>query len=597
MRVVITGNANSGKTTLFNALTGKSLRVGNWHGVTVDLERGQYNYLGQTIEVYDLPGIASFNGYTMEEKLAIDFLKGKDYDLIINVIEAVRFMEAINLTKELRLLNKPMICVVNMTKDLLLRGGQIDFDKLKSSGLKFFNYDLTKKSDIKKLEQNIAELNAQSAKFDLPKDVYFPPKNLFTKQDNFFTDKFKCIGFTIFVIVISFYLAFGRFGIGKLIGNLLCDFINLIKGLILNLVVNSGGSQFTYRLIDQGVFAGITTLLGFLPSICVLNLVLLYLEHSGIISRISFVCDGFLSKIGLNGRIVFAMIMGFGCTTIGINLTKGFENQKEKNLVVKSLCFISCSAKFPVYLYFTIGYNWLEGLLILTFLYLIGIILAVIILKINGKDKSLAPPLILELPILRLNCLKNLFKPLINSLKQFIIKISTTVLVVSLVVFFLGAFSTSFEYLPQENIDKSILAFIGGKLTYLFYPINVFDYKVGTAIFSGIFAKESVLSVLATLNAELNYSFATKMALAVFIALYPPCLTAIFSMKKAIGGRKTIYFVTLQTMLALLFSYVTHLVLVKPIILLIIIGGLLIFFVIKRIKHERFCSRQKHKTI
>lgn len=602
MRIVITGNPNSGKTTLFNALTKMNARVGNWHGVTVSVLKGVFNHGGIRHEVFDLPGLSSLNAYTMEEKASLDFLKAGDYDLIVNVIEAVRFDAALELTKILVTLNKPLICVVNMTEDLIKSGGYLDFAGLNKSNIKFYRFNLSKKKQIKSLKELFASNILQTAispdicDFQSILKCFTAPKNVFTKADKLLTDKLFCIIAFSFILIASFYLSFGRFGIGRLIGDALTDAFSVLGDFVANSLQNMGGSEFTVRLLDEGVFAGLGALLGFLPPIIILNFILCYLEQSGIIARISFVFDGALSKFGLNGRTIFALIMGFGCTTVAVSVTNGLENKSLKQRVIGALPFISCSAKMPVYLYICSKIVDGMNLFILLFIYVFGIAFALLFCFIDAKtSKEKSIPLILEMPIIRLNCLKNTLKPLINSVKNFIIKISTVVVAVSVVVWLLGAVSLDFKYLSANDADKSILAFLGRSIHFILRPIGIDDYKVGVAVIAGLFAKEAVISTLAALAVNLNLTLQSGIALLAFIAFYPPCVTALVCIKKEAGLFRMIFSFVFQFCFGLLSAYTVYLIFdnfvtaVNVVLLLIIL-----ITVFKVSKNERIFGKRKN---
>ncbi len=602
MRIVITGNPNSGKTTLFNALTKKNARVGNWHGVTVSVLSGEFKCGNVRHEVFDLPGLTSFKPYTMEEKVSVDFLKAGEYDIIINVIEAVRFDAAMELTKMLLTLKKPIICVVNMTEDLIKFGGNLDFDKLNNSNLTFYRCNLTEKSDLKALKELIRGTKiSKNAAFSVNCDFFkisscfTPPKKVFTKADGILTNKLFCCFLFILVILVSFYLSFGKYGIGRIIGDGLSTMVSIIGDKTASLLRNFSATEFTVRLVSEGIITGLGALVGFLPPIIILNFVLCYLEQSGLIARISFVFDGFLSKFGLNGRTLFALIMGFGCTTVAVSMTNGLENKRLKERLIGGLPFISCSAKIPVYLY--ICSKLLQGVTVfaLAFIYIFGVIFALLYCYLDAKSsKEPSIPLILELPVIRLNCLKNTFKPLINSVKNFIIKVSTIVMVVSLGVWLLGTVSPDFKYLTASEMDKSLLAHFGRFVCLLFRPIGINDYKVGSAVIAGLFAKEAVLSTLASLGG-FDISAQSAFSLLIFIAFYPPCITALDGIRKEAGFLKMLYSFVFQLSFGLFAAYTAYLLLNNLLVSVNLIALLFILVtVFKVFKNERIFGKGKN---
>ncbi len=602
MKIVITGNSNSGKTTLFNKLSNSRESVGNWHGVTVNIKSKKCKICNNEVELIDLPGLQSFQVYTLEEKASVDFLKKGEYDLIINVIEALRFDSAILLTEELSYLDKPMICIVNMNDDLTKKGGYIDYKTLSLLCNNFYNIDITKSKDIKYLKSLIfdTDKNVNTLKnVDYMRvfNCYYEPRKIFSVSDKMLVSKWFCIPVFTLIIVLSFYLAFGDYGLGKAIGTLLSNATEVFSNFITNKLISLNASSFTVRFIGDGIIKGITSLLCILPSFIILSFVLRYLEHSGLIARFSFVFDNFFGKFGLNGRALFSLIMGFGCTAVSVNTTNGLENVGMKKRLIFALPCVSCSAKTPVYFYLlqTIFPNF--SFIVVYFIYLTGVLLSLFVSMLIKKfegDKAVA--LIIELPVLRLNCLKNILKPLINSVKQFIIKISTVIVAVSVIVFLLSTLSTNFEYLPSGDVDASILAFLGKKVTCIFKPIGIDDYKIGTAVFTGLFAKEAIISTLEVFSFSLDFSAKSLIALTVFIAFYPPCFTAMFAIKSQIGMLDSIYLFVFQTVLSLILSYIIYFLLSFPISIFPLIIIPLTFCILHNTKarHEIFSRKRKN---
>lgn len=599
MKIVVTGNPNSGKTTLYNKLTGKNERVGNWHGVTVGIASSEIVISGEKCVIYDLPGLNSFKTLTLEEEKSAKFLKDGNYDLIINVIEAVRFDSSLRLLGDLISLNKPILCVINMYEDLVKRHGKIDFGLLNDSGnIRFLKCDLSKSKEVGRLKRMLSDVKCDKIAVDSSKveHAFTPPEILFSKADNLFTSKWFCAVITVIVGFLSYYLAFGKYGIAKPVGDVILYLFTITSDKIYASLNFLGASEFLSRLIRDGVFAGIGGLLGFLPPVVTLNFILIYLEQSGIISRLSFAFDGNLSKIGLNGRAIFTLISGFGCTTLAVASSGGVENEKVQRRLIFGLPFLSCSAKMPVYFYVALKIFKNYSFLAVAGIYVSGVIFSLLGIYFNSAKKDGYVPLIMELPALRLNCLKNTVKPLINSVKQFIIKLSTIVLLVSIAVYLLSAVGPGFVYLNETETDKSFLAYIGRAMTVLLYPIGVNDYKIATALFAGIFAKEAVLSTLATLSCDLSLSVESALAVMVLIAFYPPCLTAIFAIRREIGVFGALYVVAFHTSFGLLSAYITYSAAKNPVISLCfcVLIPIIIFLLKLKSKNEKFCCKRKN---
>lgn len=598
MKIVVTGNSNSGKTTLFNGLTKSNARVGNWHGVTVDVLEGKFRYGKTEVTVVDLPGLSSFNAYTMEEAVSANYLKEGDYDLIVNVIEGLRFDVALSLTKSLLSLKKPILCLVNCTEDLIKLGGKIDFSVLRDCGLLFVKINATKSKDLLFLKKLITEKSFYLPKyFDCERAIksFTPPKTPFTKVDKILTDKILGTACFILVSFLAFYLSFGKYGVGKLLSERLILLISSLGDKTANLLKNLGASEFTIRLVNEGVFGGIGVLVGFLPSIIMMNYFLIYLEQSGIISRFSYIFDGLLNKFGLNGRALFTLLSGFGCTAVSLSLAKGLENKKLKEKVSLCLPFISCSAKLPVYFYIC-SKVFSQSFLVVIGLYFAGIVFAMLFSKLFGSGKTeKIPPLILELPIIRINCLKNTLKPLINSVKQFIIKVSAIVLSVSIAVFLLSATSIDFTYVPISSGEDSILALLGKVVVKILIPIGITDFRIGAGVITGLFAKEAFLSTIVTLGFDGTLPIDSCLALLLFLAFYPPCFSALSMMKKEIGFKLTAFSFLLQTVFALAVAYVCYFIINNPIFALFIILSIVaILLFIRFLKNEKFQVKRKN---
>lgn len=488
--------------------------------------------------------------------------------------------------------------MVNCTKDLIKSGGKIDFKRLNDCGLNFIIINATKRRDLAFLKKIIAEKDFFPPRnFDYEKALksFSPPNKPFTLSDKIFTHKiFGTLCFILFC-VFAFYLSFGEYGVGRLLSERLIFLIEFFGEKCAGLLNNLGASEFTVRLVLEGIFGGIGVLAGLLPSIIVMSFCLIYLEQSGLIARFSCVFDGVLNKFGLNGRALFALLSGFGCTTVSLTLTKGLENRKLKEKVSLTLPFIGCTAKLPVYFYICLKV-FKRPFLVIIALYFFGLVFAALFSKLFFADKKeKTPPLILELPIIRINCLKNTLKPLINSVKQFIIKVSAIVLSVSIVVFLLSAVSIDLKYVAKSDAENGILSFLGGVLVKIFAPVGITDFRIGAAVLSGLFAKEAFLSTLTTLGFSGTLSAASCAALLTFIAFYPPCFAALSVMKKEIGFRLTAFSFVFQTIFALLAAYLCYFAFNRPLIALLVIIAVVLLYLFKRfLIDEKFQIKRKN---
>lgn len=567
MRVAICGGSNTGKTTLFNLLTNSQQKTGNWHGVTTESFAKKVKILNKEIEFVDLAGLESIKTYSIEENNTLNFLKTKQYDLIINVIEATNFINGFNLLKELSLFNKPIIVFVNFADELKKNGGFLHVEKLR----KLLNNQLVYGEVIKGefidqlinllFSKNLKNLNLKN---ENSKSFFVPPKIKLNFVDRMFLNGKTAFLLFSLCLGLSFYLAFGRYGLGVFLNDkisVLGDFLQTITEIwFIKLKVN----KFISGLIVFGIIGGVFSVLSFIPQIIILNLCLIVLEQTGIIARISFLTDNFLGKIGVNGKAVFALLSGFGCTVVASKICNGLENKEIKNRVISTLPFVCCSAKVPVIIYFSSIIFKNYTFLVLLCVYLISVLFSFLYLFILSKVvKNKSMPMILQVPYLRKINLFNTFKPLILSLKEFIIKILTVVLLSSVGCYILSTVSVDFKFLNEGELSNSILAFFSKKLCFIFAPIKLDRWEIVASLINGIFAKESIISSLYLLMPNgLNLSLASGLSLMVFVLFYTPCLVAIDSFRVEVGIKKATFLALFQFLVALCLAYLTYFIII-----------------------------------
>ncbi len=560
MKFAIVGCPNSGKTTLYNMLTSSSEHVGNWHGVTTQVVDGKFSCFGQVHQIYDLPGLNSFEVGSLEEGVSKEFLLKKDYDAIIYVIEALRFNAAVNLLEDLVRLKKPIVVLINMYKDLRKRGGLINDKLLKELGLNCFIVDLNSEKSRASVKALIVKNSRVIDNFDknVLKGTFTAPRNIFTKTDRFLTNPFLATTAFILSFAFIFYIAFGNYGIGVFCADLISDLFDKVSCMVSSYLTAKKVTPFLIGLVCNGIFSGVGSIFAFLPPVTIVYFFLSYLEQSGIIARLSCVLNPILSKVGLNGRAAFSLLMGYGCTTLAVTTARGMENYGMKRRLIFALPLINCSAKLPVYFYLAEKLSNFNGFLLVCIIYLLSALLTVLFLYVKfkcSKDKS--SMLIMELPILRLNCFKNLLKPLIKSVKQFIIKISTVLLCVSVAVYLLGSVNISVRAVGNgEGI--TLLSLIGGAITKILSPIGIKNSAVGSALFAGIFAKEAILSTLSVVGENVVLSWQSLIALSVMISVFPPCIVALDAIKEEEGLLSAVKTFVVQTVLGICCSYLTY---------------------------------------
>ncbi len=574
---------NSGKTTLFNGLTGAKEKTGNWHGVTVNSVRKPFKY-DKSKTVVDLAGTYSLSAVTLEEKNAINEVL-KTNGLIVFLVEAITLPLVENTLKTLLKLNKKIILAVNMVSELYKSGGKIDVSGLENElPCKVILGDFKNKNDLKKLVEivkNYSNFDKKPLKTDinLSKFIKVP-----TKKTQFF-DKILTYGI-LSPIILSlvllgvFYLTFGKYGIGK-IG---ADFLNeKVFENLSNIVEKSRFylkiSPFLQGLLLEGIIGGLGGVFAFLPQILILTIFLNLLEQSGYMSRVAYILNGILSKLGLNGRAIFTLLTGLGCTAVSAVTANGLENTSLKKKVILTTGMISCSAKIPFITFLANLPTVKNPFLFVVGIYVFGVLLAVLQSVISNKIiKGKKVPLIIELPPLRVPSVKNLAETTLKTLKQVSVKILTVIFLISNGVYLLR------NICIPLNSDRSIIFFLGESFKWLFYPIGIYDYKIAVSLITGIFAKEGVLSsVITLLGGKINLPLSSIIALAVFYYVYTPCLTAIFAIKTETSGKFALKFALFQLLEGLIISYTVYAFLTRFFVVLTVLAVcFLCVFIVKR---------------
>lgn len=604
-KIILAGMPNSGKSTVFNALTKLNAKVGNWHGVTVNVQSGECEIYGTKFIVCDLPGTYSLSPVTLEEKKSVDYISKSD-GIIVYMVEAVTFPSAIKTVAQLIKQGKKVILAVNMVNELNKRGGKINVDYLRQAlPCAVVAGEFNEKKAVEELKKDISAFNFNNNRYlnknlnvaDVISKAFIYP----TYKESFFeklTLSHKtAIPFFILVTLIVFYLSFGNYGLGKPLSDLLnlafTAFISLIKEKLISLNV----SEFACDLVCEGVLGSLSAVAGFLPQTLILSFALTVLEQTGYMSRLAYVSEGALNKTGLNGRAIFSVFMGFGCTAISTLSTGGLENDVVRKRAVLTVSTVPCSAKIPVIAYLA---SYSSSPFLFVFLvYATGFLITLVRLFIVGKFavKGDRQPLLMELPPYRIPKFKFLVKSLIIDLKKFIIKICTVIFVISLAVFLLKSITPDFRY-TRGDFDKSVLFAVGKAISFITAPIGVTDARAGVCIITGLFAKEGVLSAAVGLYPDgIPYEFASLYALTVLIYAYVPCLTAMCAIADEIGKKFALKLGVLQLTEALCLSYaayasIKYAIIILPTAAVLILATLLI----KKIKRKRYENVYGKKT-
>ncbi|MBE5743247.1 MAG: ferrous iron transporter B [Clostridiales bacterium] len=561
--VLIVGTPNSGKSTLFNALTKGNVKVGNWHGVTVDTVSKPFTINEKTYLLTDTPGIYSLNPLTLEEKVTLS--KIKEFNgIMVFVTDFISYPFAI--TSVLSLYNKGfnVILAVNFLKEFEKNGGIYNKDIVKSFPFPIILSDFNTKLGVSLIKNEIYNYQRTTAYYDKNALVNFievPPYKKEKIDKMVLSSKLSWL-FVLASVIITFYISFGSYGIGGILSSLLSYGFEKLYILLERFLISVDISLFIKGLILDGIFSGLSSVLTFLPQMLVLGVVLTFIEQSGIMARIAFITESFLYSSGLNGRAVFSALMGFGCTAVAINYTGGLESEKERKRASLLCSGINCLAKLPIFLFFSTLPCVKYPFFYITGVYLFSIMIVFVRLFVTGNliVKGKRAPLIMELPPYRLCKGKDLYKSLLNNLKQFIIKIATVIFLISVATYLLSSLSFDLSFVSASGKD-SILSIIGKALTPLLYPLGVRDWKVTQALISGLFAKEAILSTLITLYPEGVYlSFETVITLTAFIIIYPPCIVALSQVKRVAGKKFTIIYVFILIVEAYLISLILRLI-------------------------------------
>ena len=537
MRVVLAGNPNAGKTTLFNALTKSNLRTGNFHGVTTS--SAQKTVGGITF--VDAPGLYAFSAYSMEENCAHEEIKTAD--LIINVADSLTLENSLNLTRRLISSGKPVILYITKLNQLKRRGGKIDCEKL-SAYLGIPVYICTPAQLKKEIERGI-NFNIKRESVPLS-SVYSAGREGLSKADKLFYNRFFALAFFVFAIALMFFLAFHPIMPGALLKDLTERLICETFG---GFLASKMSNEALISLVCEGILGGAGGVLSFIPQLAILYLFLTVLDESGITSALAFATDGLFEKVNLSGRAAFSLVSGFGCTAAAIMTTRGYSTEGAQKRTIAVLPYVPCGAKLPVFLTF-LSPLFKNPFPVITCFYFAGLALSLFfsfLLK-GGKEGMLSEVTPVIFPSLSTVCKKLYFY-----LKGFIIKVAGTVTVFCIISWFFSHFSFTFQYVEA---DESMLAVISRAIVWAFYPMGITDWRLAYAALCGFIAKENVAATVAMLMpAGAGLDLAACMGMCTFILLCPACISAFSASVKEAGLKFTVKCFLVQTAIAFILSY------------------------------------------
>ena len=516
-RIALVGNPNSGKTTLFNTLTGGLQRTGNWPGVTVEKKIGSAQHGQSSFDVVDLPGLYNLTEQNSSDKLdeAItrDYLQRRHADVVVNVIDATTLARGLFLTTQLRELDSPVVIALTMSDLVAKQTLELNCSELSTQfSCPVILLDATRSKSRSALFNAIktALTTKPEGQFEVSDRYEFVDKLLAkivrrsskSKHLTLYIDRWvlnRYLAIPIFLIVM--YLMF-FFSIN--VGSVFIDFFDIIGGMLFvatprTLLQAIGSPSWLTALVADGVGGGIQLVGNFLPVIGALFLFLSILEDSGYMNRVAFILDKPLRAFGLPGKALIPLIVGFGCNVPSVMSTRSLDNKPDRILTTIMAPFMSCGARLTVYVLFVSAFFPNHGQNLVFLLYLIGIVvaLATIWMVKNQISDHSSSVFTQELPKYHLPTWRNLFLHTWHRLRDFVVRAGRAIVVVVVVLQFVSSIGTDGSF-GNENSEASLLAAIGRTITPIFTPMGIDEenWPATVGIFTGFFAKEVVVGTL-----------------------------------------------------------------------------------------------------
>ena len=597
MRIALAGNPNSGKTTMYNALTGRNEKVGNWAGVTVEKKAHpiKKSFAGEAeLIAVDLPGAYSMSPFTSEESITSSYVKGENPDAIINIVDATNLSRSLFFTTQLLELGVPVVVALNKADINQAKGTEIDVKALSAAlgcpvidtvsttgaGLKEVvsaaisligkgqqapyvqrDIDLSDKAAVTEADKKrFSFVNSIVEKVESRK-VFTKDRNSQDKIDDILTNRW--LGIPIFAAVMFLVFQISQVWVGPYIADTLVAWLEGFQGWVGSLM--EGASPFLSALLVDGIIGGVIAVIGFLPLVMVMYFLIALLEDSGYMARVSVVLDPIFKKVGLSGKSVIPFVIAIGCAIPGVMASRTIKNERERRASAMLAPFMPCGAKIPVIALFAGAFfdnaGWVSFVM-----YFCGIALiflgALLVNRIAGY-KARKSFFIMELPEYKAPSFSRAFKSMCSRGWAYIVKAATIILLCNTAVQIMQAFDWSFRL--AESADTSILASIAGPFAYLLVPVvGVLSWQLAAAAVTGFIAKENVVGTLAVCFAGLSNLIDTEelamlegagaevagvmaitkaaaLAYLMFNLYTPPCFAAIGAMNSEMKSAKWLW--------------------------------------------------------
>ena len=595
MRIALAGNPNSGKTTMFNALTGRSEKIGNWAGVTVDkkesvIKRNYYDGDKELIAV-DLPGAYSMSPFTSEESVTSVYVKNEHPDVIINIVDSTNLSRSLFFTTQLLELGIPVVVALNKNDASDKKGNGID-EKLLSEklGCPVIKTIATSETGLKEViktamslagaeqkepySQGDVDLDDKAAVEAADRERFEFVNNIVneveSRSDNLkersLTDSIDnvilhpAIGILIFAVIMWFVFYISQTTLGTWLADILAGLIDDFKGVVGEAMANA--DPLLYALIVDGIIGGVGAVVGFLPLVMVMYFLIALLEDCGYMARATVVLDPIFKKVGLSGKSAIPMIIGTGCGIPAVMACRTIRNERERRATAMLATFMPCGAKLPVIALFAGAFfpksKWVSFICYIGGILLI--LLGALIIRAITTTKHRKSYFIIELPDYKVPSLVFALKSMLERGKSYIIKAGTVILVCNTAVQIMQTFNFRLQPVEEGMENTSILAGIAGPFAYILFPVvGIISWQLAAAAISGFIAKENVVGTIATVfavsnlidteeleligegNAVAAVMGITRVAALAFLMfnLYtPPCFAALGAMNSEMKSKK-----------------------------------------------------------